>query len=88
MNAFTGIRINAVKRASSQTKRKENKNKSKRIKKVLINIPIPIEKTTSPSLYSFFKGLKKVFKNKGREKRFKNALFKELKNNKIPIGAS
>lgn len=34
--------------------------RSKNIKKVFTKIPIPIEKTTKPFLYSFFNGLKKV----------------------------
>lgn len=36
----------------------------------LINIPAIIEKKTSPSLYSFFSGLKNVFKRRGTDKRF------------------
>lgn len=37
-------------------------------------MPIPIEKPTSPSLYSFFRGLKKVRISSGRENSSKNAL--------------
>jgi hypothetical protein len=36
----------------------------------LTTIPIPIEKITRPSLYSFLRGLKKVFIRVGIERRF------------------
>lgn len=38
-----------------------------RINTDLIAIPIPLENPTKPFLYSFFKGLKNVFKKSGSE---------------------
>jgi len=42
--------------------------KSTKIRNVLRIIPITREKTTNPSLYSFFSGLKKVRRKSGSEK--------------------
>lgn len=58
------------------------------IKNVLTIIPITLEKPTKPWRYSFFKGLKKVFRKRGRENSSKKALFKDLKKPIISIGAS
>lgn len=41
------------------------------IKHDFINIPKTTEKRTSPFLYSFFNGLKKVCSKRGTEKSFK-----------------
>lgn len=43
---------------NSIIKRAKNNTKSASITKVFIKIPIPMEKPTNPSLYSFFQGLK------------------------------
>jgi len=61
---------------------------SARITKVFINIPIAIEKTTRPFLYSFFQGLKKVFIRRGRDKSESRDEFRDEKNLRIFIGAS
>lgn len=61
---------------------------SLKITKVLINIPIPIEKPINPSLYSFFQGLKKVFIKSERENNFKKALLSDPKKAIISFGAS
>ncbi len=73
---------------TSKIKRQKNIIKSARITNVLINIPIPIEKPTSPSRYSFFHGRKYVFMSKRSENALKKALFKDLKKERRPIGAS
>jgi len=61
---------------------------SAKMTSVLINMPIPIEKPTSPSLYSFFHGRKYVFSKSGREKSRRNALLREVKKVKRATGAS
>lgn len=58
------------------------------ITKVFINIPIAIEKSTNPFLYSFFQGLKKVLIRRGRDRSESRDAFKEEKNLIIFIGAS
>jgi len=72
----------------SQIKRPMNKNKSAKINRLLITMPIKIEKPTRPWRYSFFQGRKKVFSIKGSEKTPKKALFKEAKKRRIFEGAS
>src|ERR1035437_82945 len=67
---------------------KANRNKSAKINRLFITIPITIEKPTKPSRYSFFQGLKKVLNIRGSEKTPKKALFKEAKNRSIFRGAS
>lgn len=47
--------------------------KSIKIKTVFTKIPIPIEKITSPFLYSFLRGLKKVRTIRGRERIWRTA---------------
>jgi hypothetical protein len=58
------------------------------ISKLLTIIPIALEKPTNPSLYSFFSGLKNVFKSSGSEKSWKNALLSDWKKPSIEAGAS
>jgi len=55
---------------------------------VLTTIPIPIENPTSPSRYSFLRGLKKVRKRSGKENQWRSALLREAKNVSILTGAS
>jgi len=43
-------------------------------------IPITIENSTNPSLYSFLSGLKNVFINRGSERREARYLLKLIKN--------
>lgn len=52
---------------TSRAKRIIKISKSTIIRTVLTAIPIPIEKPTNPSRYSFFKGLKNVLRKSGRE---------------------
>src|SRR3989344_3079453 len=66
----------------------ENKTKSTAINSVLKAIPIIMENLTSPSLYSFFHGLKNVFTIRGSEKALKNDLFRFKKYPKRRTGAS
>ena len=85
------MRIGQVKKntntsASTQTKA-ENSNRSAVINKLLITIPIKIEKPIKPFLYSFFHGLKKVLNINGREKALKNDLFNDPKYLKSKKGA-
>lgn len=63
-------------------------NKSARITKLFIKIPITIEKKISPFLYSFFQGLKKVLINNGKESKVRMDLLKEEKKLKSSFGAS
>lgn len=65
---------NATNKTISTVNNPKNNVKPAVIKSVLIIIPIKIEKPTSPSLYSFFQGLKNVLIIKGSE----NALKKDL----------
>lgn len=58
------------------------------ITKVFKNIPIAIEKSTSPFLYSFFQGLKKVFISKGSDRSESKDEFRDVKNLIILNGAS
>lgn len=83
-----GKAINANMKINSEVKRSSNKIISAKITNVFIEIPINIENPTSPFLYSFFHGLKYVFTKIGREKRLRNALFKEAKKPISPFGAS
>jgi hypothetical protein len=53
--------------ANSQTSNKKRKTTSITIKPDLMIIPIAIENPTSPSLYSFFNGLKNVRRKRGSE---------------------
>lgn len=62
--------------------------KSAMIKNDLTTIPIARENPTNPCLYSFFKGLKKVFIKSVRAKASRKALFSDAKNPKISVGAS
>jgi len=72
----------------SKTIKQINKNKSAKMNKLLIAIPIKMENPTKPCLYSFFQGLKKVLIIKVSEKTSKNALFKDAKKRRIFKGAS
>ena len=65
-----------------------NAIRSKRIRIILIKIPIPRENPTNPCRYSFFHGLKKVFTNIWTENILKNARFTEAKYKIIRLGAS
>jgi hypothetical protein len=67
--AIAGQARNTMNTISSQIKSRENINKSAIIKSVLKTIPINLENKTSPSLYSFFQGLKNVRSINGSEKR-------------------
>lgn len=64
-----------------------NKRSDDRIMLLLRAIPMPIENPTSPFLYSFFTGLKKVRNSMGTEKKSKNAPLKALKYLRIEKGA-
>ena len=63
---------------STNNIRKRNDNAVKS-KKVLTIIPRTIENPTSPCLYSFLRGRKKVRTRSRKEKRFKKDLLKEAK---------
>ena len=52
---------------SSSIRNTSTKNNERPIKKDFRNIPKTMENKTSPFLYSFFRGLKKVLKSKGTE---------------------
>lgn len=58
------------------------------ITNVFMNIPIAIEKSTNPFLYSFFQGLKKVFIRRGRDKSESRDALRVEKNIIILNGAS
>jgi len=77
-----------IRKTVSKIIKPKSNTKSASIKRLLITIPITIEKPTNPSRYSFFQGLKKVFIIKGSEKTPKNVLFKEMKKEKSCLGAS
>lgn len=68
VNVATGQRIKDTKNIISKIRTKRKIIMSAPIVNVLINIPIAMEKTTKPFLYSFFQGLKKVFIRSGRDK--------------------
>lgn len=70
---------NPAKTAASKISRKTKENKPTKINKDLKAIPIKMENFTSPSLYSFFQGLKNVLSIKGIEKTLKNDLFRVKK---------
>ncbi|MCL4354934.1 hypothetical protein M1349_05765 [Patescibacteria group bacterium] len=69
-------------------KRDKKSTKSASITNVFINIPIPMEKPTNPSLYSFFQGLKYVLTRRGNDRTFKILLFNDEKNKKTDNGIS
>jgi hypothetical protein len=73
---------------ASSTNNITSMKRSAKIRKVLINIPIPREKPTNPCLYSFLSGLKKVLIKVGSENNTKNASLRDKKNLSIPTGAS
>ena len=62
--------------------------RSAKITKVFIKIPIAIEKTTNPFLYSFFQGRKNVLMRSGKDSNERSDLFNEMKNLIILTGAS
>ena len=68
INVATGHRMKDTKNIISKNRTKRKIIISAIIANVLINIPIIIEKSTRPFLYSFFQGLKKVFIRSGRDK--------------------
>lgn len=65
-----------------------SKQRSAKIMKLLINIPIAMENPTNPSLYSFFNGLKYVLTKRGSEKRWMEALLSDAKKLTSTTGAS
>ena len=83
-----GQMINATNTKISTQKSRRKRSKSAKITKLFMNIPIALEKPTNPCRYSFFQGLKYVFKRRGRENSSKKALFNEAKKLKREIGAS
>ncbi len=66
----------------------KKRRESPTIKNDLINIAMPIENPTSPSLYSLFHGLRNVRTKSGREKSCKNAVLTDIKYAISPRGAS
>jgi hypothetical protein len=87
-NAVIGKIKNIVNIIASDKIRRRNKNKSAKINRLFITIPIMMEKPTNPSRYSFFQGRKKVLSISGSEKTPKKAEFREAKNRRIFLGAS
>lgn len=79
---------NPTKITPSIAKSKTKRIRSIIIKNVFITIPTARENPTKPCRYSFLRGLKNVWKNKGREKSSKNALFTDEKNPSKFQGAS
>lgn len=63
-----GHAVNKNTSPASKTIKTSIKTVSNSIKKVLIITPVTIEKTTSPFLYSFLRGTKKVLSIRGNEK--------------------
>lgn len=66
-------------------KKVKNPNRSKN---VLIMTPMIIENATKSPLYSFFRGLKYVFRNKGTDNICKNALSMDKRYKRNDLGAS
>lgn len=62
-----GHHINRTRSIISTKITKRKIVKSTNIKTVLTKIPIPIEKTTNPFLYSFLSGLKNVLIIRGKD---------------------
>lgn len=83
-----GNKKNIITTIISSTSRVKKTTMSASITQNFINIPIPIEKPTKPSLYSFFHGLKKVFIKSDKDTNCKKYLFKERKNFITEIGTS
>jgi hypothetical protein len=69
---------------TSTTKIERRINEVTKINTVFMTIPKKIEKRTSPSRYSFFKGLKKVFSKFGSEKSLETYRLKATKKLKSP----
>jgi hypothetical protein len=83
-----GINRNPSTIMPSMSNKQTNAARSKRIRTDFTAMPIPIEKPTSPGRYSFFKGLKNVRRNNGRERRCRKALLTEAKYRIRDLGAS
>ncbi len=87
-NTTTGKRTNNVIAKNSKTTRIKKRIRSATMTKLFIKIPIPMEKPTNPSLYSFFQGLKYVFISRGIESSLRKLRFKDLKKESKDNGAS
>lgn len=63
----TGHAINKIRKTASRVSIAVYITRSNKISAVFIKIPINMEKTTNPGLYSFFRGLKNVLIIKGSD---------------------
>lgn len=80
VNVATGHKRKKEKNTISVIRTKAKIIISAAITKVFKNIPIAIEKSTNPFLYSFFQGRKKVFIRRGRDKSESRDALREEKN--------
>lgn len=78
---------NPAKNAISNARSAINNTILARITHVFTNIPIPIEKPTNPSRYSFFHGRKNVLRSSVVENNWKKDLLSDAKNASMPTGA-
>ncbi len=88
VNVASGHKRKKEKNIISTTRIKARITKSAAITKVFKNIPIAIEKSTNPFLYSFFHGRKYVFIRRGRDKSESRDWLRVEKNLIIFNGAS
>ena len=77
VNVANGHKRKKEKNTISTTRIKTKITMSAMIIKVFMNIPIAIEKSTNPFLYSFFQGRKYVFISRGRDKSERRDAFRE-----------
>lgn len=88
VNVAAGHKRKKEKNTISITRTKAKIIRSAMITKVFKNIPIAIEKSTNPFLYSFFQGRKYVFIRRGRDKSERREVLRVEKNSIILNGAS